>query len=154
VSLLRTPRGPRRAPFRSLTCRWRLPSPDPRILIGAMHALHGERAVPGRWNIRCGLIRAWVLFATVWLTTVGGVWLSTWWVGSSDYGTIAWIERAMTESERRAMFSSALFVLGVPAVLFAIGFAFWWVAMGLKAHTGLEIASRKEQVPPTVVARE
>jgi hypothetical protein len=106
----------------------------------------------GKWKIRRGLIRAWVLFATVWLTTVGGVWLSTWWVGASDYGTVAWIERAMTESERRAMLWNALFVLGVPAILFVIGFRLWRITMGINANGGL-VTSRTVPVPPTVSPR-
>jgi hypothetical protein len=35
--------------------------------------------MPGRCNIRRGLIRAWVLFTTIWLITAGGFWLAAWW---------------------------------------------------------------------------
>ena len=69
----------------------------------------------------------------------------------ADFGTVPRIERATSDSGRQNMLWSALFVLGVPAVLLALGFGFWWVAMGFKANTGLENAPRKEPAAPTVL---
>jgi hypothetical protein len=31
-----------------------------------------------KWNVKRGLIRVWVLFATIWLATAGGIWVAEW----------------------------------------------------------------------------
>jgi hypothetical protein len=38
--------------------------------------VRGEQTA--KWNVKRGLIRVWVLFATIWLATAGGFWVSEW----------------------------------------------------------------------------
>jgi hypothetical protein len=46
--------------------------------------VQGEQTA--KWNVKRGLVRVWVLFATIWLATAGGIWAAEWsdeilWVG-------------------------------------------------------------------------
>jgi hypothetical protein len=38
--------------------------------------VRGEQTA--KWNVKRGLIRVWVLFATIWLATAGGIWVAVW----------------------------------------------------------------------------
>jgi hypothetical protein len=50
----------------------------------------------------------------------------------ANFPTVPRVQPAISASDRRGFFWSLALILGVPAILFALGSGFWWAVMGFR----------------------